>query len=272
MKTMKTMKTMKIRFFALAALILSLLATSGGCGIAEITETQRTTILIAAAASLENVLKGEIIPAFQNEYPGITVEATYASSGNLQTQIEEGLEADIFFSAATKQMNALSDKGLVDKDSVVNLLENALVLIVPIDSLLEISSFSDIIKADTISLGDPASVPAGQYAQAVLEDLGVYGEALAKASLASNVTEALNAVAEASADAGIVYATDAASMPDKVKVAADAPAGAEKVIYPVGIVSASQNRNSAQLFVDFLQDKTASDAFAARGFKPIAGQ
>ena len=87
------------------------------------------TILIAAAASLEYSFRDELIPMFQDKHPEITVEGTYDSSGKLQTQIEEGLEADLFFSAAMKQMNALDEKGLMDSGTVAKLLENKIVLI-----------------------------------------------------------------------------------------------------------------------------------------------
>ena len=109
-------------------------------------------LLIAAAASLEYSYEDELIPMFEEENPGITVKGTYDSSGKLQTQIEEGIEADVFMSAATKQMNALVEESLVDKDSVVNLLENKIVLITSVDSGLELRDFTDITKAETIAI------------------------------------------------------------------------------------------------------------------------
>lgn len=134
------------------------------------------TILVAAAASLEYSYKDELIPMFQEQYDWITVDGTYDSSGKLQQQIEAGLEADVFMSAAMTQMNALVDEGLVASDSVVELLENRIVLIAPADSDTDIASFEDIVNADTIAIGDPASVPAGQYAQEALTSLGIYDE------------------------------------------------------------------------------------------------
>ena len=71
------------------------------------------TLLAAAAASLKNVYEEELIPMFEERYPNIMVEGTYDSSGKLQAQIEEGLEADVFMSAAAKQMDALEEKGMV---------------------------------------------------------------------------------------------------------------------------------------------------------------
>ena len=226
------------------------------------------TIMVAAAASLEKSYTGALIPMFREKYPHITVEGTYDSSGKLQTQIEEGLAADVFMSAAMSQMNNLKDQSLVDADSIVQLLENKLVLVAPIDSTTDIASFEDAVKADTVAIGDPESVPAGQYAKEALTNLGVYDTIEAKASLGTNVTEVVNWVAEGSADIGFVYATDAASNADKVKILAEAPEGSltTKVIYPVGIVAASEHKDAAQLFVDFLKSPEAIAVFESYGF------
>ena len=204
---------------------------------------------------------------FEEQNPDITVSGTYDSSGKLQTQIEEGMEADVFMSAATKQMDALTEEGMIEEDSVTDLLENKIVLITSADSQLELSSFEDITKADTIAIGDPASVPVGQYSEEALTNLGLWDQVLAKASLGTNVTEVLNWVAEGSAQAGIVYATDAATT-DKVKVVAEAPEDslAEPDIYPVGIVSASENKEAAEKFVEFLKSDEAIQIFEDYGF------
>ena len=226
------------------------------------TEGEETEILVAAAASLEYAYEEELIPMFEEENPGVTVKGTYDSSGKLQTQIEEGLEADVFMSAATQQMDALTEEGFVDGESVTDLLENQIVLITSAENELGLAEFTDITKADTIAIGDPASVPAGQYAQEALTSLGIWDEVLAKSSLGTNVTEVLNWVAEGSAQAGIVYATD------NVKVIAQAPEGslAEPAIYPVGLVSASAHQEEAQAFLDFLQSDEAMAVFEAYGF------
>lgn len=230
-------------------------------------ETEPVTILVAAAASLEYSYEDELIPMFEEQNEGITVEGTYDSSGKLQTQIEEGLEADVFMSAATKQMDALVEESMVDSDSVVDLLENKIVLITAADSDLDLKEFTDITKAESIAIGDPASVPVGQYSQEALTSLGIWDEVSAKASLGTNVTEVLNWVAEGSADVGIVYATDAATT-DKVKVVAEAPEGslAAPAIYPVGIISSSANKEAAQKFVEFLQSDEAIAVFEKYGF------
>mgnify|MGYP005836559883 CR=1 FL=1 len=225
-------------------------------------------ILVAAAASLKNAYEDELIPMFEEQYPGVTVEGTYDSSGKLQTQIEEGLEADVFMSAAVKQMKALDEEGLIASDTMVDLLENKIVLIVPAGNEKKLEKFEDIEKADSIALGDPASVPAGQYAQEALTNLGIWDKIQDKVSFGTNVTEVLNQVAAASADAGIVYATDAASMADQVTVVAEAPEGSleKKVIYPVAVVKATAHEDAAKAFVDFLQTPEAIKVFEVYSF------
>ncbi len=225
-------------------------------------------ILVAAAASLKNAYEDELIPMFEEQYPGVTVEGTYDSSGKLQTQIEEGLEADVFMSAAVKQMKALDEEGMIASDTIVDLLENKIVLIVPAGSDSKIDSFEKIGDAASIALGDPESVPAGQYAKEALTNLNVWDSIQDKVSFGTHVTEVLNQVAAASADAGIVYATDAASMADQVTVVAEAPEGSleKKVIYPVAVVKATAHEDAAKAFVDFLQTPEAIKVFEAYGF------
>lgn len=242
--------------------------TAAESSVAATEVAEETEILVAAAASLKNAYEEELIPMFEEQYPGVTVKGTYDSSGKLQTQIEEGLEADVFMSAAKKQMKALDEEGMIDSDSIVDLLENKIVLIVPTGSDKGIQSFEDIVKADSIALGDPASVPAGQYSEEALTNLGLWDQIQDKTSFGTNVTEVLNQVAAGSADAGIVYATDAASMADQVEVVAEAPEGSLKtrVIYPVAVVKDSANTEVAANFVEFLTSDEAMKVFEAYGF------
>lgn len=267
-------KRKKIVCFIVTAAMMTVLTAGCGSGnkdgkddSAGKEDKEPVTILAAAAASLEYSYKEELIPMFQDKYPYITVEGTYDSSGKLQTQIEEGLEADVFMSAATRQMDALTEESMIDKDSVTGLLKNKIVLITSVDSDLDLKEFTDITKAETIAIGDPASVPAGQYSEESLTSLGLWEEVSAKASLGTNVTEVLNWVAEGSAQAGIVYATDAAAT-DKVEVVAEAPENslAEPALYPVGIVSGSAHKKEAQLFLDFLKSDEAIAVFEEYGF------
>jgi len=253
----------------MALLSVSTMLLLGGCkekGI-KTPVNEEVTILIAAASSLEYSLSNELIPLFEKEYPGIKVEGTYDSSGKLQTQIEEGLEADIFMPASTRQMMSLEEKNLIDADSVIKLIENKIVLITHAENMDKLTKFGDIINSKTVALGDPESVPIGQYAKEALTTIGIWEEIKAKASFGTNVTEVLNWVAEGSADAGIVYSTDAATT-DRVVVIAEAPEGSlsEKVIYPVGIVMASAKKEAAKKFIKFLESYEATGIFEKYGF------
>ena len=229
---------------------------------------QGEEVNLAAAASLKNVYDKELIPMFEEKYPGVKVTPTYGSSGDLQTEIENGLEADVFMSASNKQMDALAEEGLVDNSTNLQFLENKVVLIVPKDSNSNISSFDDLKNVNgTIAIGDPESVPAGQYGKEVLTNLGIWNSVEPKLSLGNDVTAVLNQVAQGSADCGIVYATDAKSN-DNVKVVCEAPEDALKtpVVYPVAEINGTKNPNATKAFLEFLQSQEAKDKFVEYGF------
>lgn len=230
-----------------------------------------TTITVAAAASLQKTFDETLIPMFEEQNPGVNVEGTYASSGDLQTQIEGGLEADLFMSAALSNMDALVEEGLIDENSVVELLKNDVVLIKGTGMDTKVTSFEDITNAQSIAIGDPESVPAGKYAKEILTNIGNYEEVEKKVSLGKDVTEVCSQVAEGSAEVGIVYATDvlgANSSEEKVEVikTAEDDMMETPVIYPLGIAADTTNKETAKVFADFLQSEEALTVFAQNGF------
>ena len=263
----------------LAALVLALVfAVVGGTALfakgsgeakkAVEQQNEPVTILVAAAASLKNAYDGELIPQFQAKYPWITVLGTYDSSGKLQTQIENGLEADVFMSAAVRQMDELVGKGYIDQAAVDYLLQNKLVLIKPAGAATTVTGFADITKAKIVAIGDPKSVPAGQYAEEALKKLGLWDKLPeASKSLGTNVTEVLNWVGSGSAEVGIVYATDAAST-DKVTVIETLGDGilSAPVIYPVATLKNASHPEAAKIFVDFLGSDAGLAVFRKYGF------
>ena len=233
----------------------------------------QVTLTVAAAASLENVFTKQLIPAWEKDHPAVHIEGVYDSSGRLQIQIENGLAADVFFSAAVRQMDALVSGGFIDRSAVVPLLENRLVLIKPRDKTTAVSSFETIGRAAVIALGDPRAVPAGQYAEEALRKLGVWDGIQAKLSLGSNVTEVLNWVAAGNAEAGVVYATDAASS-SNVEVITALPDGllSAPVIYPAARLAKSANAGAADDFVRFLRSAPARRMFEDAGFAVRAAE
>ena len=205
---------------------------------------EKTDVYVFIAASLKNTME-EIKANYEAEHPNVNIIYNADSSGTLQTQIEEGAQCDIFFSAATKQMDALTEEGYVIDGSVTNLLENKIVLIKPTGEETAVTGFDNITEASSLALAGE-DVPVGQYARKLFENIGNLDDVMAmEINEGANVTAVLTAVAEGSNEVGIVYATDAASMADKVEVIAEATADqVDPAIYPIGLI----------------EDKEASDA------------
>ena len=178
--------------FIMCALALLALGRGGNSNKTAAPVKETKTVQLAAAASLEKVFEQQLIPMFNKKHPEIKIQGVYDASGKLQSQIENGLNADLFISAANKQMQALDKKGYMDSASIKPLLENKLVLIVPAKGESTIKEFKDLVKAKHPAIGDPASVPAGQYAKEALASLGIWQAVQPKASLGTNVTQVLN--------------------------------------------------------------------------------
>ena len=249
------------RLISLLLIICSLFLCSGCTK----KTTEQTTIKFAAAASLEKMFEQKLIPMYKKHNHQAKLEGIYGGSGALQVQIEQGLDVDVYISASEKQMQALKTKQIVTSE--IPLLRNELVLIAPKNSNNSIISFSDFAKAEHPAIGDYKYVPAGQYAKEALTKLGLWQDIASKVSMGSNVVEVLNWVAQGSADAGIVYATDAASNKN-VKVLAVLPQGILKkpIVYPLGVLKKNEAKPHVQSFVDFLQSKEAQTVYKEFGF------
>ncbi len=228
-------------------------------------------IYVFIAASLNNAME-EIQKDFNETYPDVEILYNADSSGTLQTQIEEGARCDIFFSAAQKQMNALVDEGLAKEESVVNLLENKVVLIKPKDGETKVTGFENITDAANLALAGE-SVPAGQYSREIFENLGIMDDVnKMEINEGKNVTDVLASVSEGSNEVGIVYATDAASVADSVDIIAEAPEGSLEtpVLYPVGLVEDKEANDddaaAAAAFLAYLQSDDAMAVFEKYGF------
>lgn len=227
-------------------------------------------LTIAAAASLTDVTK-DIAVQYKKVAPNVTLTFTYGSSGALQTQIEQGAPVDIFMSAAKKQMDALDQKKLIDTNTRKNLLENKVVLITPKDSTLGLKSFNDLAtaKVKKIAVGDPKSVPAGQYANQVFTSLKIADKVRPKLNLGTDVRQVLTWVESGNVDCGVVYSTDAKTS-SKVVVVCDAPAGScDKVVYPVAVLKKSKQSATAEDFVKFMQGPEVATLFQNYGFTVV---
>ena len=244
---------------------------SAGCVQAATTEDASGDLYVFIAASLANAMD-EIQKDFNEEYPDVNILFNADSSGTLQTQIEEGSRCDIFFSAATKQMDALVDEELAKKDSVVDLLENKVVLIKPKDGETKVTGFENITDAKNIALAGE-DVPVGQYSREIFKNLGIEDDVnKMEINEGKNVTDVLASVREGSNEIGIVYATDAASVADQVDVIAEAPEGSLEtpVLYPVGLTvdaeASDEEAAAADAFLEYLQTDDAMKVFEEYGF------
>ncbi|KOA18623.1 molybdate-binding periplasmic protein precursor [Clostridium homopropionicum DSM 5847] len=223
-------------------------------------------LTISAAASLKDALT-EIQELYKKEKSNVTINYNFGSSGALQTQIEQGAPSDVFLSAGKKQVDALKTKGLIIEDTYKNLLENEVVLVVSKDSKDNIN-FENLAEAKVkkIGLGEPESVPAGQYGKEVLAFLKIFDKISSKSVYAKDVREVLAWVETGNVDAGIVYKTDA-KVSDKVKVAAEAPKGSHKdIVYPGAVIKASKNIEASKEFLKFLSGEEATKIFEKYGF------
>lgn len=223
------------------------------------------------AASLSNSME-EIQKDFNELYPNVTIYYSADSSGTLQTQIEEGARCDLFFSAADKQMDALTEEKLTKEDTVVDLLENKVVLIKPKNGKTKVTGFENVTDAENMALAGE-DVPVGQYSREIFTNLGIMDKVNEmEINECKNVTDVLAAVSEGSNEIGVVYATDAASVADKVEILAEAPADSLQtpVLYPVGLIEdkeASENdTKAAEAFLDYVESDAAIKVFEDYGF------
>ncbi len=261
---------MNKRIFSMiiAAGILTATSCSGSSGD---TAADQTEVKVFIAASLSNAMN-EIAGNYEAGNSGIDIIYNSDSSGTLQTQIEEGAECDIFFSAAEKQMNELNDAGYIISDTITPLLRNKIVLIKASGNNVPVTGFDNITAAGSLALAG-ADVPVGSYAREIFDSMGITDEIMAmNINEGANVTAVLTAVAEGANDVGIVYSTDAASMKDKVEVIAEAPEGTldTPVVYPAALVNNSKaseaETQAAEAFLDYLKTDEAKAVFTEYGF------
>ncbi len=228
---------------------------------------QSSELLVAAAASMQPALQ-EITPLYEKSGTNRQIKYNFGSSGALQQQIEQGAPIDIFISAASKQMDKLEQQNLLVTKTRKNLLTNILVLVSPTTSKLKITNFSQLLKPEIqrIAIGEPRSVPVGQYAVEVLKNLNILDRVKSKLVLGNNVRSVLAAVETGDAEAGIVYVSDAKNS-NKVMVSAIAdPKLHAPIIYPIAIINSTKALESAKQYIEFLETKPAQLVFEKYGF------
>jgi molybdate transport system substrate-binding protein len=244
------------------ALLLLLLAT--------VTVAQAQEVTLSVAISMKDVVE-ELGRGFMVARPGVTLRYNFGSSGELQKQIEAGAPVDLFISAAERQMDELEKKGLVTTASRRVFARNALTVVKPVDSKIDIAKPADLLDARVtrIVVGNPKTVPAGQYAEESLKALGLWDKLQPKLVFSENVRQALDYVARGEVDAGFVYTTDAATRLQHVKEAfRPAEDSYRPVLYPVAVVAGSKHSTIAQAFLDVLSSRDGRVVLSRFGFLP----
>lgn len=224
-------------------------------------------ITLFAAASTANAID-ELRAAFTAEN-GTRVRTNFAASSTLAQQILHGAEADLLLSANERWADELTKAKLVARRQ--DLLGNELVVVVAVDSRLVLTQPSDLLAGNVkrVALGDPESVPAGVYARQALEKLGLWNGLKPKVVAAADVRQALSLVELAAADAGIVFATDAAAS-GAVRVALRVdPSLCDPIRYPLVLLKPAEPHPEAQPFYEFLTGPKAAAIFRRHGFKVL---
>jgi molybdate transport system substrate-binding protein len=227
---------------------------------------QTPTLRVSAAASLADALK-EIHDLYEKKTGG-KIELNLGASSQLARQVEEGAPADVFISADLAKMEGLEKKGLVNVATKENQLSNALVVVVPSDSKLQVAGGKALAESSVgkIAFADPKAVPAGIYGKEWLTKLSLWDKVGPKVIATENVRAALAAVESGNVDAGIVYKTDAA-ISKKVKIAFEVPASEGPVItYPMAALKGSAQAEAAKQYLDFLDTPEAKAVFEKFGF------
>jgi molybdate transport system substrate-binding protein len=240
-----------------------------GSAVEKVCGATQSELLVSGAISLRESLQ-QIGTLFERRHSQVKVVFNFGASGVLQQQIERGAPVDVFVSAAPKQMDDLQAKGLILDDTRRTLTANQVVLIKPPDLRFGLGSFKDLMKSEVkrIAIGNPRTVPAGEYAREVLMSLKLWDALEPKLILTENVRQALVYVIRGEVEAGLVYATDAQSAGREVQVAAAAPEGSHRlVIYLIAVVTASKVPALARAFVDLALSDQGQEVLRAHGFR-----
>lgn len=243
-------------------------------------KNEECEITIFAAKSLNCVLE-EIIDSFENENPGVKLVANYDGSGALQTQIEEGAECDVFFSADQDQMNILEQKALLIEGSRRNIVNNQLCVVTYKGSNTPVTGLKDMDMASSLAIAG-GSVPAGKYTRQALINIGklsgdkvaaeVTTQEISQVFKGVTINECVNvgavavAVAEASNEVGTVYYSDTFGYEDKLEILeAVSNSITGEIVYPAAVVvnksAGAEKVKFAKKFVDYLAGEKAKNIF-----------
>jgi len=223
---------------------------------------------VFAAASLKSAL--DRVAADWQEKTGRKPVIAYAATSALAKHITQGAEAEIFISADEGWMDYLADRGLIERESRFNLLGNRLALVAPKDSPIDLAAEPGMplgahLGEGRLAIAGTDAVPAGKYAKAALQSLGVWDAVKTRLAQADNVRAALRLVARGETPLGIVYASDAAAEPAVRIVSLFPETSHPPIVYPAARLKGTESAES-NLFLNHLKSPGAAARFEALGF------
>jgi molybdate transport system substrate-binding protein len=251
-----------MRSLAALALLVTLLASGVVCATAQ-------ELVLSVAISMKEAAE-EVGRRFAEPRPGVTVRYNFGASGELQKQIEAGAPVDVFISAAARQMDELERGGFLVPGSRREFARNVLVAIKPADEPLDLPGPSDLLdrRVRRIAVGNPKTVPAGQYAEESLRALGLWDRLKAKLVFGENVRQVLDYVGRDEVQVGFVYATDALTRAGRVRLAFPVPEDTHRpIVYPVAVVKGSRHPDLARAFVELLAGPGGQAVLRRLGFE-----
>lgn len=258
------MQQRRIYHMALLTVLIQLL-----CAAAPVTShaTDKTVLMVLAGTGLKDALN-ELKEMYVKK-TGTEIRSSFAAAGILRKQIEEGVPADLFFTPGDKELDELQRQGLIIPETRTDLLGNEIVLVSAREKKCLIKSFDDLDKAQSISIGLPATVPAGKYARETLSSLGLWNKVEKRILYAKDVRTVLAYVDSGNVDAGLVYRSDTAAMKSGTLVAV-APKGSHAPIhFSMAALKAGKHREATRKFMEFLKSPEAGKIFARYRFTPL---
>src|SRR6185436_16849609 len=194
-------------------------------------------LTFSVAVSLKEAVE-ELGRGFMAARPGVVIRYNFGASGDLQKQIEAGAPVDLFVSAAARQMDELEKKALILPATRRTFARNVLTVVKPADSKIDIARPADLLdpRVTRIVIGNPKTVPVGQYAEESLRALGLWEKLQPRLVFSENVRQALDYVARGEVDAGFVYTTDAVRAQGVREAFRPAEDTYRPVIYPAVVV------------------------------------
>lgn len=232
----------------------------------KVNDEEKVEVFISAAASLTDAMD-EIKPLYE-EANNVELTFNFGGSGKLAQQIQQGAPVDVFISANENWMDTLEEEDFIIKDTRTDVTGNKLVLVASTDSAVDYKNFDEINKKDVekIAIGNPESVPAGEYTEAVLKSMDKWDELEDNFVFAQDVRQVLTYVETGNAEIGFVYQSDAIST-DKVKVLAESdPALHDAIIYPGAVTTDSEHMAEAEKFLEFMTSEEGQSILETYGF------